>query len=444
MEIGQTLLETPDAINRRAHDEVVQPPVEAEVAITDGLDDELPAAAASPTTPEAAATKEIIIGEDLPDVLPVAEGDAAHSAVSIEADEAAEPATLEEVSEDGPSTYTAVGRAILGDAARSAESSESVGGGPKRLTLEPEPTERIPDESVADSEGGDAQNPRDDQLEDVSLLSDQPAEIPEEPAAASGGDTPADGPPPPGGSDEAPDQGEDPQLPTTANDMRWAAWHKGDVEVVGDPGQPDREVVKVYRSPRTEERHITVNTPGGLDLQVSAFDVVLVHTTDSTGQVSDSPRDVFQGNRNVPKGYSVEVRYPDPDLTSAANILTDQRGAIEAANEALKEMDIPDTEFGRDNTYNRRLILASRAASIVTGSRDAWESIPSGADPYEWLTRYPLFGKPIHVLTPGGILMTGRTGDRIERAIMTPDLGYDAIQHLSLADLAREDKYMEL
>ncbi len=301
------------------------------------------------------------------------------------------------------------------------------------------PADRTPvveatDDEPAPAEGEASEPARDPAPEVPASQAEQPAP-PDTPLATS--NSGSDKPPtdiPPTGSSEA-GEAREPMLPTTANDIKWETWHGGEVHEYGMPGTPNAEVVKVYSKANALPNNI-LQTPSGVTLDVADGDIVQVYTTDSVGQVSESPAHIFQGVAHLPKGYSANLLAPSDEQMRAHRTLNDFGQQVGAGRD---HSPLPNQQ--EEDTFGSML------KTFILGGRRAWTDqtgfTPDGIR--DVLVLQPrMGGKPVALISRAGYLLKGNSRDVIQVVHMPDEGGYQTRRSARLGELANEDSYIRL
>jgi hypothetical protein len=224
-----------------------------------------------------------------------------------------------------------------------------------------------------------------------------------------------------------------PLLPSTSNDVRWEAWHKGDVDIIAGPGEGSGEILKIYRDPKVRQT-ITLTTPSGNTTQIGAYDIIQVYKRDRNGKPLERPSLIFQGMRNLPKEYRVDEEQDEKQQAEVADMMS-------WLIEDLKDNPLPKPAFGRETPERPLLHNLSYYLSMTRKTR--LFEVPTG-NPHESLVIYSLLGTSMHVVTPMGFLLDGHSHDLVEIVHSGPDGGYTTQRSLPLYKLAQEKRYMIL
>jgi hypothetical protein len=225
-----------------------------------------------------------------------------------------------------------------------------------------------------------------------------------------------------------------PLLPSTPNDVKWETWHNGSIDIVAGPEAGRGEVLKIYRS-ATVRPNITLTTPSGNTVRIGGHDIVQVYERDEAGTLRQQASHIFQGTINPPKGFAADTDRNDRQQAELRRIAA-------ALREEAKNNPGPKPAFGR-KTPERWLLYELTSAYFSVGRGQQHLEVP-GDNPHEVLIIYPFVGTSMHVVTPNGFLLSGRSLDRIEVVVAGPDGGYTTQRALTLQKLAQEEKYMTL
>lgn len=296
---------------------------------------------------------------------------------------------------------------------------------------------------VAANEPGDQRSP--ENADDPGL-----ADEAVEPGPPADRQDPPDKPPVGPESNEAGD--DEPLLPSTENDVKWEAWHGGTVDVTTNPERPDAEIVKIYHAGDATERPITVQTPGGVSVNIGGRDIIQVYGRTAEGIVDTSkPAYITQDVDDLPPGYTASVD-GEPVQTKAEFI----EKVKAMADEKVEIVIDPDLEqisepaIGKsDPTSGPLRMLSNLLAEFRSSGNDGdyimvRGDIPAG-NRYETIEHYELFfGRPTNIVTPAGALIKGHSYDIVDIMHRGPDGGYERLHRMRLPALGEQPRYMTL
>jgi hypothetical protein len=236
----------------------------------------------------------------------------------------------------------------------------------------------------------------------------------------------------------APEEVPGPLLPSTPNDVKWEAWHRGEVSLINCADDTHLGgVIKVYRNPKVEAVY-TLQPPIGPKIQISLKDIIQIFPRDRNGNLPDDPTYIFQGDRNVPGGYT--VRYEDDSAAESDDLAQLDDSGHDTRVIITDDLADPERIMGeRLDGDNRRLRFLSNLFR-EEGSGPFYPDYP--IDRQTTLVWYPLNGKPLNVITPSGYLIKGHHNDIVEVVRTYPDASRTPLRRTTLSKLSQEDNYM--